>query len=104
MEHTHLLLFGDQTVETLPAIENLVNQSRNSPSLRQFILGATDIVQKLAYGLNALERQRFHNFETILDLAESYAKEDSPDDLVATVLMCISQLGELIMYVRHTHQ
>jgi Starter unit:ACP transacylase in aflatoxin biosynthesis len=96
-DQPHLLLFGDQTVETLSSIQNLFRQSRTSTSLSRFLREATDVIQIQASKLNATEQKRFFGFETILDLAESYESQQDPDDLVATVLMCISQLGELIM-------
>jgi len=96
-DQPHLLLFGDQTVETLSSIQNLFCQSRTSTSVSRFLSEATDVIQIQASKLNAAERKRFFGFETILDLAERYESQQDPDDLVATVLMCISQLGELIM-------
>ncbi len=93
----HLLLFGDQTVETLSSIQNLIRQSRTSPSILRFLREATDVVQTQASKLDIANQRRFLGFETILDLAERYDEQDTPDDLVATVLMCIAQLGELMM-------
>lgn len=97
MNRQDLLLFGDQTTETLESIQNLVRQSKKSPSLQKFLRDATDVVQLQSSKLAAAERQRFFAFNTILDLAEKQAKKSNSDDLLATVLSYISRLGELIM-------
>jgi hypothetical protein len=97
MNRQDLLLFGDQTAETLESIQNLVRQSKKLPSLQKFLRDATDVVQLQSSKLAAAERQRFFAFDTILDLAEKQAEQSNSDDLLATVLSYISRLGELIM-------
>ena len=97
MNEQNLLLFGDQTTETLASIKNLGRESKKSPSLQKFLREATDVVQIRSSKLDNAERQRFFAFETFLDLAEEYAKQECQDDLLATVLSYVSRLGELIM-------
>ncbi|KAI9728586.1 MAG: Type I Iterative PKS [Cirrosporium novae-zelandiae] len=101
MASQHVLLFGDQTVEKLPSIRNLVQLSRTSPSLRRFLQEATDVVQAETMKVSPSERKWFSSFHSILALAEDYAKQEDPDEVVATVLMCIERLGELILYVEN---
>ena len=93
-----LLLFGDQTVEKLSSIKNLVRVSRNSPSLRRFLQEATDVIQTEVAGLSPDERKAFFAFDTLIALAEENAKEEVPNEIVATTLMCIARLGELILF------
>lgn len=99
MATQNVLLFGDQTTETLASIQNLARQSKKSPSLHRFLREATDFIQTHSAVLEPSERQRFYSFETLLDLAEEYAKQEIPDDLLATILSYVSRLGELLMYV-----
>ena len=94
-----LLLFGDQTVEKLPSIQNLVRVSKTSPSLRRFLREATDVIQTEVTKLSPDERKAFFAFDTLLSLAEENAKEEAPNEIVATTLMCIARLGELILLV-----
>jgi hypothetical protein len=95
--HHDILLFGDQTVETLSTIKALFQQSKSSPTLSRFLRDAADTVRTQAFKLNPTDRDRFPDFENVVDLAEGYDKLGYPDELLATVLMCIAQLGELIM-------
>jgi hypothetical protein len=92
----HLLLFGDQAVETLAGIQNLVRQSKTSTTLRRFLREATDVIHTETSKLAQAERKRFSNFTTIADLAEDHAKQDGSDDEVATILTYILRLGEMI--------
>lgn len=91
------LLFGDQSESPLPAIRNLGQQSNYSTLLQLFLRNALDVVQAQASCLSADERRPTFDAETFLELAESYEKQNQPDDLIVTVLMYIAQVGELIM-------
>jgi hypothetical protein len=97
MHRQNLLLFGDQTTATFTTLQNLVRQSKKSPSLQQFLREATDVIQTQSWKLSLAERQRFCAFDTLLDLAEECAKQDIPDDQLATVLSYTCRVGELIM-------
>ena len=93
----HVLVFGDQTVDKLPCIENLVKLSRTSASLRRFLQAATDVVQIETTKVTLKERSSFGSFDSILSLAEYNTKQEEPDEVVSTVLMCIERLGELLL-------
>ena len=99
MAPQHVLVFGDQTVEKLPSIQNLVQLSRTSPSLRRFLQEATDVVQSETAKVSLTERRSFGSFDNILALAEHNTNQDEPDEVVSTVIMCIERLGELILLV-----
>lgn len=92
-----LLLFGDQTVEKFPSIQKLVRASRSSSTLRRFLREATDVIQTEVAKLSPDERKAFFAFDTLLTLAEENAKQEAPNEIVATALMCIARLGELIV-------
>ncbi|RFU33276.1 hypothetical protein B7463_g3074, partial [Scytalidium lignicola] len=95
-----VLLFGDQTTETLASIKNLNRQSKKSPSLGRFLREAADLIQVQSSKLGIAERQRFFAFETLLDLAE-HAASVSHDDLLTTVLSYVSRFGELIIHIEN---
>lgn len=91
-----LLLFGDQTVETLAAVRSLFEVSKRSLLVRKFLVEATDVVKSHVEQLDSAERMRFYAFHSLLDLAGRHNASKYPDDLVATVLITFVQLGELI--------
>lgn len=95
----HLLLFGDQTVEKLPAIRLLVEYSRTSGVIRRFLRDACDAVQLETTRLRPEERANIKEFDSLLRLAEDNAQSDSPSEIVATALMNVARLGELILCV-----
>ena len=92
-----LLLFGDQTAQIGHTIKRLYRQSRRSILLQTLFQKTTDALQCQTSKLQPFERQRFFSFESILGLAETYAETGVLDIAVSTVLLCIAQLGSLIM-------
>lgn len=95
----YLLLYGDQTVEKLPAVRALVEQAQRSPAGRRFLRDACDIIQIEIFNLEIDERAHVGHFDTLLQLAESNAQADQPSEIVATILMNVARLGELILCV-----
>ncbi|KAI6092709.1 putative polyketide synthase [Hypoxylon rubiginosum] len=93
----HLLLFGDQTVEKLSSIRSLVRNSKTSPAAKRFLQEATDVVQLEFSKISKEEHGWNQDFDTLLGLAEENADRETPNGMVATVLMCIGRLGELIV-------
>ena len=93
------LLFGDQTVEKLPAIRRLVSHASSSRLLQRFLREACDAVQLEISQLPVHSEQRssIGNFDSILRLAEDNAQLQEPNEIVATVLMNIARLGEFIL-------
>jgi Starter unit:ACP transacylase in aflatoxin biosynthesis len=93
----NLVLFGDQTVEKLSSIQSLVRNSKTSAGARRLLRKATDALQlnlaKLAKG----DRAWNHEIHTLIGLAEDNIAEKNPNGVIATVLMCIGRLGELIV-------
>ncbi|MCJ1403878.1 hypothetical protein MMC11_007101 [Xylographa trunciseda] len=98
MSYVNLLLFGDQTVEKLSSIQSLVRHSKTSPAASTFLRQATDIVQLDFFELSSEDRGWPHEIHTLLGLAEENVKQKEPNGIMATVLMCIGRLGELIVY------
>ncbi|PHH81287.1 hypothetical protein CDD82_1118 [Ophiocordyceps australis] len=94
------ILFGDQTVEKLPAIRQLVSHASESRLVQRFLREACDVVQIEVSKLPAHSEQRrgIGSFDSILRLAEDNAALDEPNEIVATALMNIARLGEFILY------
>ncbi|KAL1963671.1 hypothetical protein VTN77DRAFT_7875 [Rasamsonia byssochlamydoides] len=93
-----LFFFGDQTVEKLPAIQKLVAYSQTSRLIRQFLREACDALQLETDQLLPNERANIRDFDHLLRLAEDNARSDEPNEVIATVLMNVARLGELILY------
>ena len=100
MSSINLLLFGDQTVEKLSSIQSLVRHSKTSPAARTFLQQATDAVQLDFSRLSPDEHGWRHDFTSLLGLAEENTRQDASNGMIATVLMCIGRLGELIVYYK----
>ena len=94
-----LVVFGDQTVEKLSSIQFLVRHSQSSLVARRFLREATDLVQVNLDSLAEEDCCWNHDVHTLLGLAEDNGLEENPNGMIATLLMCIGRLGELIVQV-----
>lgn len=90
-----VLLFGDQTEDPLPTIKNLYHQSHRSIFLSHFLRTAKDAVHQLARDLPTSQQRRLR-FSSFCSLAETML-EDTSDVVLRTLLLCVSQLGALIL-------
>lgn len=97
MGDVKLLHFGDQAVEKLSSIQALVRHAKTSLGAHRFLEEATDLVQIYLHRLSEEERGWKHEVHTLLGLAEDNASAEVPNDIIATVLMCIGRLGALIV-------
>lgn len=94
----NLLIFGDQTVEKLPLIRALVQNSKTSPAAKRFLQEATDVLQLEFSKVSQVEHGWTRSFDTLLGLAEENADQDgNANIMVATMLMCIGRLGDLVL-------
>ncbi|KIW08531.1 uncharacterized protein PV09_01420 [Verruconis gallopava] len=93
-----LVLFGDQAVEKLTSIQSLVRFSKTSPYARRFLQEANDLVQLLLYQLSEEDRAWKYEVGTLLSMAEDNTASTEPNAVIATVLMCIGRLGDLIVH------
>jgi len=91
-----LLYYGDQSVEPLDSIEELVAESQNSVLLTEFLCSAykklTLNVSKLTHNERALFKET--NFGA---LAQSIRKTEAHHVATSTVLSCVAQLGWTIL-------
>ncbi|KAK4189134.1 hypothetical protein QBC35DRAFT_167960 [Podospora australis] len=99
MSANTLLLFGDQTGVVLPSIQSLSKLAMGCESLAGFLRRSTDRLHTTIARLPAHQRRGYPKFESPLDLATAVAKEDYPVPALATALLCISQIGHIIVYL-----
>ena len=94
-----VLLFGDQTVDPSPVIKQLHRQSKDSVVLRSFFQQSCDALRQEIASYESSERSTFPFFDSIQGLTDAYSQNGSPNEAISTALLCISQLGLLLMYV-----
>ncbi|UKZ66519.1 Type I Iterative PKS [Trichoderma atroviride] len=95
-QDARIIFFGDQTVDTLQNIKVLANQARTSPIIARFLRECADVVQVNLSELDTKEKQPYLRFESILELAEIFAEQNTPFEAVSTVLFFIAQFGDLL--------
>ncbi|KAH7374244.1 PKS16 protein [Cadophora sp. MPI-SDFR-AT-0126] len=91
-----VLLFGDQTEDPLPTIRDLYCQSHRSVFLSHFLKTAEDAVHQLACDLPSAQQRRLR-FSSFCLLAETMLEDTHPDVVLRTLLLCVAQLGALIL-------
>ena len=95
---TSILVFGDQTQNPCLQIKNLFRRSRASPAAQAFLQTSSDILRAETTKLSQLERSIFQSVSSIADLADKNAQRNVLDPAVATVLHCVAQLGDFVVY------
>jgi hypothetical protein len=96
MASKQLLFFGDEVVSPLSAIQNLYRQARSSITIERFLTESARVVKLEVGKLQAEQRERWPDFDTIIDLAEKWALEELPGGAVNMALVCVCRLGELL--------
>lgn len=95
---TRVLLFGDECVDKLAAVEELYDLSSSSLVLRDFLQQATTVIQDSTNDLRPDERSFFgSSFDHLLHLAETYASQTPLPPIVGDVLLFVVQTGHLIL-------
>ena len=97
---TSILVFGDQTQNPCLQIKDLFRRSWALPAAQFFLQISSDILRAETSKLPQIERAIFQSCSSIADLADKYVQRSVLDTSVATVLHCVAQLGNLVMYVQ----
>ena len=94
-----VILFGDQTESVLPAIQTLYKRAPSSIYIQHFLRVSIDAARHSLEELcSGSEKSRFY-FDSFLTLAEQSSQRQCPDVVVQTLLLCVAQLGHLVLYV-----
>lgn len=94
-----IILFGDQTESVLPAIQTLYKRAPSSIYIQHFLRVSIDAArQSLEQLCSGSEKNKFY-FDSFLTLAEGSTQRQCPDVVVQTLLLCVAQLGHLVLYV-----
>lgn len=94
--YKHLLIFGDQSVEKLTAIQSLVQSSKSDPAARRFLQEAIDVIQLEFNRLGPKEHGWHKTLDSLLGLAEEHDASKDDNIVVSTALACAGRLGQLI--------
>ena len=94
-----LLLFGDQTGDVLVSLQELSRLGQRCETLSGFLRRATDRLQKAIAKAPSQYRRRFPFFDSPAELAVAVEKHGVRSPALMSPLLCIAQLGHLIMYI-----
>ncbi|KAK3994996.1 putative polyketide synthase [Cladorrhinum sp. PSN332] len=92
-----LFLFGDQTGEILPPIQQLTRLASSSHNLCNFLRQSTDRLHGIIFSLPMDQRQLLPAFDSPLELASALSKENSAIPALSAALLCIAQIGDVIV-------
>ncbi|KAI1371583.1 hypothetical protein F4677DRAFT_464190 [Hypoxylon crocopeplum] len=98
MSSSTVYLFGDQTGEVLPAIQELSRLLPMYESLNRFFRQSTDCIRKALARATPQNRQLL-SLNDPLELAVAVEKEHKHDPALTAALLCISQLGSIIVHL-----
>ncbi|EHK39377.1 uncharacterized protein TrAtP1_007158 [Trichoderma atroviride] len=95
MSEVHLLVFGDQTETAIP-MDELLQYSDKSKYISQYLQDSFIAVQNTLDSLSDAEKERL-KFDSFQSLAEKVRQEKTPDIVLRTLILCVAQLGSLIV-------
>lgn len=97
MPSTGVLLFGDQTLSPAGAVKELYDHSRQSVLLKSFLHNSSVALHAYAEDLGT-PTNLGASFTNALNLAEQYAHQQENSTVIMPVLLCIAQLGSVILH------
>lgn len=105
--YRRIVLFGDQLENSLPAIQELYRRAPSSIFLQHFLRVASDAARASLARLSSSgssissstsgEGPDRTPFDSFLTLAEDCTQREGPGSLVQTLLLCVAQLGHLVL-------
>jgi Starter unit:ACP transacylase in aflatoxin biosynthesis len=93
-----LLLFGDQNFDLPCSFKELISYRQKSQSLNLFLSGIGEALRKGVLELPVTEQSWFPNFNSTETLAQCINENVGPYTALHTLLTCVIQLGNLILY------
>ena len=97
MAHPRLLCFGDQTSDSCTRIKELYAKATQYNRLRDFLTAVDRLVRSRSSGVSTTESTNIDDYDSMDTMAEAYAQRTDYDVVVSTVLLCVAQLGGLIL-------
>ncbi|TGO24421.1 hypothetical protein BPAE_0103g00220 [Botrytis paeoniae] len=97
-----ILLFGDQTVELYSSIFDLHLRERESVDLKHFLTICNQTLRTETSSSSYWKEKQLPPFETVLALAEVLAADTKNEATITTTLLCVAQLGSLILLAQET--
>ncbi|GKZ26314.1 type I Iterative Polyketide synthase (PKS) [Aspergillus brasiliensis] len=99
MAPPRLLCFGDQTTDSCSRIKELYAKATQYYRLRDFLTAVDRLVRSQTFSVSVTESTDFHDHHSIETMAEAYAQHKEYDVILSTVLLCVAQLGGLILHL-----
>ncbi|OJI88842.1 hypothetical protein ASPTUDRAFT_134160 [Aspergillus tubingensis CBS 134.48] len=99
MAHPRLLCFGDQTSDSCTRIKELYAKATQYNRLRDFLTAVDRLVRSRSSGVSTTESTNIDDYDSMDTMAEAYAQRTDYDVVVSTVLLCVAQLGGLILHL-----
>lgn len=93
----HLLLFGDYSIEKLPAIKSLIQHGRTNPAAERFLREVTDLIQLEFSRTDQAVHGWTNGLGSLLEMAEAVDSPGGSNLAMSTVLLCAARLGQLIV-------
>lgn len=98
-----LFLFGDQTGEILPSLQDLARSANTIHNLETFLRACTEEIRNAINSAPVRYQEHVPHFASVLELATRI--EDTKNTRLAlnTALLCVAQFGYIILYVIHIY-
>lgn len=97
MAPPRFLCFGDQTTDSCSRIKDLYAKATHYNRLRDFLTVVDRLVHSQQFGIPTTESRLFDDYYSMDTMAEAYAQRTDYGVVMPTVLLCVAQLGGLIL-------
>ncbi|POS74239.1 conidial yellow pigment biosynthesis polyketide synthase [Diaporthe helianthi] len=99
MRSQRLFLFGDQTGEILPSLQDLTRSATTCRGLGKFLDVCTEEIRNAINGAPARYQGTVPQFSSVLELATVVEETKSTRLALNTALLCVAQFGHTILHL-----
>jgi hypothetical protein len=99
MPVSRLFLFGDQTGEVLPSLQDLSRSANTSHNLGRFLQICAEEIRRAIHSAPMRYREHVPQFASMLELATMVDDTGNARLAINTALLCVAQFGYVILYV-----
>lgn len=103
MPAKRLLLFGDQTGEILPSLQDLAKSATTCRGLRNFLDVCTEEIRNAVNCAPLRYKETVPQFSSVLELAAVVQETKHTRLALNTALLCVAQFGHTVLYVTHRY-